>query len=265
MHEGCRNLGSASSLSWHPHLPSGQAADGHAPRTTCLPHPEPSTSWIGNGCREIFAMRPNLMWGTKLTAFGSFTRDTAGSNIDRSSSYWNADVRSTGIICKRGDPLRRLLAIPWGLRGCMPRPPPVRRGGWLARTPSPARSVWTTSSTRSTYGASGRHAISQPTDQRPLRGSTLRSRISIIFGSSIYRNVAERGEDAVADCRLSTMSRRHRGEAPRPDASLTASLQILSVTHRDAHTSGTCRMTTNLCRKEPGAIDIYPIFKPDTP
>ena len=39
---------------------------------------------------------------------------------------------------------------PWGLRGCMPRPPPVRRGGWpcgwitapsICRTTSPTRSL----------------------------------------------------------------------------------------------------------------------------
>ena len=53
-----------------------------------------------------------------------FTVDDAGAGYSPPSSI--APSASAGM-CAR---LRRPSGSPWGLRGCMPRPPPVRRGGW---------------------------------------------------------------------------------------------------------------------------------------
>ena len=72
---------------------------------------------------------PNLMWGTD-GPFGCSRWTTAGGWIFTAIEHWNAECRRLACVQARR-PLRRPSGdLPWGLRGCMPRPPPVRRGGW---------------------------------------------------------------------------------------------------------------------------------------
>ena len=67
---------------------------------------------------------------------------------------------------------------PWGLRGCMPLPPPVRRGGWPCGWITAPSICRTTSPTRSSSGASSRPTPSSnsPRPTASPRGSIARSR-----------------------------------------------------------------------------------------
>ena len=74
---------------------------------------------------EIITHAPNLMWGTDGVRV--FTVDDGWGWIFTAIEHWNAECVGSCVQATTASPPFR---SPWGLRGCMPRPPPVRRGGW---------------------------------------------------------------------------------------------------------------------------------------
>ena len=124
---------------------------------------------------EIITHAPNLMWGTDGVRV--FTVDDGWGWIFTAIEHWNAECVGWHV-CKRGDRFAALQPISMGLRGCMPRPPPVRRGGWPCGWITAPSICRTTSPTRSSSGASSRPTPSSnsPRPTASPRGSIARSR-----------------------------------------------------------------------------------------
>ena len=83
------------------------------------------------------------------TAFGCSRWTTAGAGYSPPSSIGTPSA-SAGMCASEATASPPFSRSPWGLRGCMPRPPPVRRGGWpcgwitapsICRTTSPTDQV----------------------------------------------------------------------------------------------------------------------------
>ena len=125
---------------------------------------------------EIITHAPNLMWGTDGVRV--FTVDDGWGWIFTAIEHWNAECVGWHV-CKRGDRFAALQPISMGLaRLCMPRPPPVRRGGWPCGWITAPSICRTTSPTRSSSGASSRPTPSSnsPRPTASPRGSIARSR-----------------------------------------------------------------------------------------
>ena len=111
------------------------------------------------------------------TAFGCSRWTTAGAGYSPPSSIGTPSA-SAGMCASAATASPPCSRSPWGLRGCMPRPPPVRRGGWPCGWITAPSICRTTSPTRSSSGASSRPTPSSPSP-RPTaspRGSIARSR-----------------------------------------------------------------------------------------
>ena len=121
---------------------------------------------------EIITHAPNLMWGTDGVRV--FTVDDGWGWIRRASpnppSSIGTPSASAGMCASEATASPPFSRSPWGLRGCMPRPPPVRRGGWPCGWITAPSICRTTSPTRSSSGASSRPTPSsnspRPTDRR---------------------------------------------------------------------------------------------------
>ena len=66
------------------------------------------------------------------TAFGCSRWTTAGAGYSPPSSIGTPSA-SAGMCASEATASPPFSRSPWGLRGCMPRPPPVRRGGLALR------------------------------------------------------------------------------------------------------------------------------------
>ena len=76
---------------------------------------------------EIITHAPNLMWGTDGVRV--FTVDDGWGWIFTAIEHGTPSA-SAGMCASEATASPPFSRSPWGLRGCMPRPPPVRRGGW---------------------------------------------------------------------------------------------------------------------------------------
>ena len=125
---------------------------------------------------EIITHAPNLMWGTER-AFGCSRWTTAGAGYSPPSSIGTPSA-SAGMCASEATASPPFSRSPWGLRGCMPRPPPVRRGGWPCGWITAPSICRTTSPTRSSSRASSRPTPSSnsPRPTASPRGSIARSR-----------------------------------------------------------------------------------------
>ena len=111
------------------------------------------------------------------TAFGCSRWTTAGAGYSPPSSIGTPSA-SAGMCASEATASPPFSRSPWGLRGCMPRPPPVRRGGWPCGWITAPSICRTTSPTRSSSGASSRPTPSSnsPRPTASPRGSIARSR-----------------------------------------------------------------------------------------
>ena len=114
---------------------------------------------------------PNLMWGNGVRVF---TVDDGWGWIFTAVEHWNGPSVSAGMSASAATASPPCSRSPWGLRGCMPRPPPVRRGGWPCGWITAPSICRTTSPTRSSSGASSRPTPSSPSP-RPTASPTVQS------------------------------------------------------------------------------------------
>ena len=106
--------------------------------------------------RKAMSVRSSPMPPTSCgarTAFGCSRWTTAGAGYSPPSSIGTPSA-SAGMCASEATASPPFSRSPWGLRGCMPRPPPVRRGGWPCGWITAPSICRTTSPTRSSSGAS---------------------------------------------------------------------------------------------------------------
>ena len=167
-----QGLGSASGLSWHPCFPQAGAPGDAREQPALAPSLPPP--WRNPHVGEIITHAPNLMWGTDGVRV--FTVDDGWGWIFTAIEHWNAECVGWHV-CKRGDRFAAFSRSPWGLRGCMPRPPPVRRGAGLADGSRLPVSVGPLHQPDQVLGHPAVYAfVEQPRPTASPRGSIARSR-----------------------------------------------------------------------------------------
>ena len=127
------------------------------------------------------------------TAFGCSRWTTAGAGYSPPSSIGTPSA-SAGMCASEATASPPFSRSPWGLRGCMPRPPPVRRGGWPCGWITAPSICRTTSPTRSSSGASSRPTPSSNSPRPTWSGVAERFNRTLkeqIIHGRIYRNIAE--------------------------------------------------------------------------
>ena len=134
-------------------------------------------------------MPPTLMWGTDGVRV--FTVDDGGAGYSPPSSIGTPSA-SAGMCASEATASPPFSRSPWGLRGCMPRPPPVRRGGWPCGWITAPSICRTTSPTRSSSGASSRPTPSsnspRPTASPRVFNRTLKERSSMAASTATSRS-----------------------------------------------------------------------------
>ena len=128
------------------------------------------------------------------TAFGCSRWTTAGAGYSPPSSIGTPSA-SAGMCASEATASPPFSRSPWGLRGCMPRPPPVRRGGWPCGSRLPV-SKDHLSPTRSSSGSiqPSYAFVEQPqTNGVAERFNRTLKLEQIIHGRILYRNMRSCG------------------------------------------------------------------------
>ena len=184
---------------------------------------------------------PPTSCGARTAFHSRWTMAGAGYSPPSSIGTPSASAGMSASEATASPPFSR---SPWGLRGCMPRPPPVRRGGWPCGWITAPSICRTTSPTRSSSGASSRPTPSsrRAPDQRRRREVQSHAQGTDHPWPHLpqHRGAAERRP------RL----RRTQCPVDRGEERLQPRSSSSGVAHRDVTQARRMRQT---CAKEPGA------------